>query len=222
MIICQPKFFSIILIGRQNPQILNHDFILKNNILPIDKPPFKDIIAKQAEGKSFDDFLSTPVLTKLTYKSITIVVEESRYQITDSSNTLPIDSPIVAFTKNYFSILKYTPLVLGGFNFNNLLSFDSKDEKIEFEDKFISDRNGMYKELGINNFEIGLQVSCPFNQNKIELSVSKILGNDLTKMLNFNYEFRYKDMDSFLGYLDEIPILFEKFKSILSKLKIQC
>lgn len=218
----EPKFFSIILIGRQNPQILTHDFLLKNNIIPFDKSPFKDMVTKQPEDKPFSGFLSTPVLTQLTYKNINIVIEEGRYQITDISNTLPTDSSIVIFTKNYFSVLRYTPFVLGGFNFNNLISFDSKDEKIVFENKFISDRNGVYKELGINNFEISLQVDCPFNQNKIELSFSKVAGNDLIKALNFNYEFRYKDIDSFLGNLDEVPILLEKFKSILSKLNIQC
>lgn len=222
MITCQPKFFSIILIGRQNPQILNHDFLLKNNIIPFDKSPFKDIVSKQPEEKPFNDFLSTPLLTKLTYKNINIIIEESRYQITDISNIPPADSPIVIFTKNYFSVLKYTPFVLGGFNFNYQLFFSSKDEKVDFEDSFLSDRNGIYKELGIKNFEISLQVACPFNQNKIEISISKVIGNELVKVLNFNYEFRYKDIDSFLGYLDEVPILFEKFKSILSKLKIQC
>ena len=59
-------------------------------------------------------------------------------------------------------------------------------------------------------------------RTKIELSFSKVAGNDLIKGLNFNYEFRYKDIDSFWGNLDEIPILLEKFKSILSKLNIQC
>lgn len=222
MITCQPKFFSIILIGRQNPQILNHDFLLKSNIIPFDKSPFKDITTKQPEEKPYSDFLSTPVLTKLTYKNIDIVIEEGRYQITDISSTPPTDSPIVIFTKNYFSVLKYTPFVLGGFNFHNFLSFGSKDEKIEFEDRFIADRNSTYKELGINNFEISLQMACPFNQNKIEISIAKVMANDLVKIFNFNYEFRYKDIDSFLGTLDEVPILFDKFKTILSKLKIQC
>lgn len=222
MITCQPKFFSIILIGRQNPQILNHDFLLKNNIIPFDKSPFKDIGTKQPEEKPFTGFLSTPVLTQLTYKNVNIVIEEGRYQITDNSNIPPTESSIVVFTKNYFSVLKYTPFVLGGLNFNNLISFGSKDDKINFENKFISDRNGIYKELGISNFEISLQVDCPFNQNKMGISISKIIGNDLAKVLNFNYEFRYKDIDSFLGSLDEVSILFEKLKSILSKLNIQC
>jgi len=222
MVKCQPKFFSIILIGRQNPQILNHDFLIKNNIIPFDKSPFKDIVTKQPEEKPFNDFLSTPLLTKLTYKNVNLVIEEGRYQITDIANIPPIDSPIVIFTKNYFSVLKYTPFVLGGFNFNSLLSFSSKDEKVAFENSFISDRNGIYKELGINNFEISLQMAYPFNQNQIQLSMLKMAGNDLIKVLNFNYEFRYQSMDSFLGHLDEVPILFEKFKNILSKLSIQC
>ena len=222
MITCQPKFFSVIFIGRQNPQILNHDFLLKNSIIPFEKSPFKDIVSKQSEGNPFNDFLSTPVLTKLTYKNVNIIVEESRYQITDIANTSPLESPIVEFTKKYFSVLKYTPFVIGGFNFNYQISFGSKDEKIDFENKFISDRSGIYKELGLSNFEVSFQVHCPVNQNKIEFVVSKIGGNDLAKTVNFNYEFRYNDIDSFLANLDEVPALFERFKNMLTKLKIQC
>jgi len=222
MINCQPKFFSIIFIGRQNPQILTHDFLLKNNIIPFDKAPFKDIVSKQPEDKPFSDFLSTPVLTKLTYKNINIVIEESRYQITDTANISPLESPIIQFTKNYFSVLKYTPLGLGGFNFNYFISFGSKDEKLEFENSFISDRNEIYKELGFTNFEVSLQLACPFNQNKLEFAIARVTANDLAKVFNFNYEFRYKEIDSFLANLDDIPILLKQITGMFAKLKIQC
>lgn len=222
MITAQPKFISIIFIGRQNPQILNHDFLLQNNILPTDKSPFREAVLGENKEKPFSDFISTPVLSKLTYKNINIVIEESRYQILDSASVNPTESPIVEFTKRYFSLLKYTPIALGGFNFNYLIQFGSKEERIAFENKFISDRNGVYKEIGIVNFEIGLKIECPFNDNKIEITFGKLPGNDLLKAINFNYEFRYRDMNSFLANLDDSPILFGKLKDILTKLKVQC
>ena len=38
------KFFNIVFIGRLNPQILNHDFLLNNRVLPEDKEPFKTLV----------------------------------------------------------------------------------------------------------------------------------------------------------------------------------
>lgn len=216
-----PKYFSIIFLGRQNPQILSHDFLLKNSILPLDKPPFIDIEKKSIEEKPFDGFISTPVLTNLTYKNINIAIEESRFQITDNLNIDPANSPVSIFTKNYFSVLKYTPLSAGGINFSGHILFDSLGEKTGLEDKFISARNGFYKDLGISDFEASLKILFPFNQNKIELTVSRLRANELAKLVNFNYEFAFKDINSFLSNLDEAGVLFDKFNAILTKLGVK-
>ena len=136
----QPKFFSIVLIGRHNPQILNHDFLLKNEIAP----PGRDLSNKDASGKqlekAYSHFVSTPVLASIVYGNFSIVIEESRFQITDGLGNVKSDNSIIDFTKKYFSLLKHTPLTLGGLNFNALISFDSDKEIKSFEDKFISKR----------------------------------------------------------------------------------
>lgn len=220
----EPKFFSIILIGRLNPQILNHDFLLKNNIIPLEKSPFKDIVMGKPEQNAFEDYVSTPVLSRLRYKNIDIVVEESRYQITDIAHIPPSESSIIDFTKNYFSLLKYTPLSFGGINFNSHLIFDSDKEKISFEDNFISDRGGFYKNLGINNFDVSMKLDFMFpgSQNKVELSLNKLRASPLVKMINFNYEFGFGiGMEAFLKNLDDVPNLFKKCDEILTKIGIK-
>ncbi len=219
----EPKFFSIILIGRLNPQILNHDFLLKNNIIPLEKSPFKDIIISKPEQNAFDDYVSTPVLSRLKYKNIDIVIEESRYQITDTAiaHISPSESPIIDFTKSYFSLLEHTPLSFGGINFNSHLIFDSDKEKISFEDNFISKRDGFFKDLGINNFDVSLKLDFVFPgpQNKVELSLNKLRASPLVKMINLNYEFSFATgMDIFLKNLDSVSDLFQRYREILTKL----
>jgi hypothetical protein len=220
----EPKFFSIILIGRLNPQILNHDFLLKNNIIPLEKSPFKDIVIGKPEQNAFEDYVSTPVLSRLRYKNIDIVIEESRYQITDIGHISPSESSIIDFTKNYFLLLKHTPLSFGGINFNSHLIFDSDKEKASFEDKFISNRDGFYKNLGINNFDVSIKLDfvLPGPQNKVELSFNKLRASPLVKMINFNYGFSFTiGMEAFLKNLDDVSNLFQKYGEILTKLGVK-
>ena len=73
---------SIVFTGKQNPRILNHDFLLNNGVLPKNKEPFKGLFAKQ-DSDPFTDFLSTPVLACIRYAPINLLVEENRYQIRD-------------------------------------------------------------------------------------------------------------------------------------------
>ncbi|MBI4334639.1 MAG: hypothetical protein HY673_25575 [Chloroflexi bacterium] len=89
------RFFSIVLIGRQNPQILTHDFLLKNEVLPKDREPFKGLITEEG-SLPFTEFISTPVITSITYGPISITIEENRYQITDNRFEDPPSSPIMS------------------------------------------------------------------------------------------------------------------------------
>ena len=100
MPIFDPKLFSIVFIGRQNPQILNHDFLIKNEVLPVKREPFKSLIKDSSQKKPpFTSYLSTPVVTALDYKWISIIVEENRFQIKDAKFNVPSKSPIITITK---------------------------------------------------------------------------------------------------------------------------
>jgi hypothetical protein len=78
----QGQSIGIVLLGRHNPQILNHDFLLKHKVLPVDQEPFASLL-KQQEGQAFTEFICTPVISSLRYGPVNIVVEDGRFQIGD-------------------------------------------------------------------------------------------------------------------------------------------
>jgi len=73
-------FVNLVLIGGQNPQILNVDFLRTNDIVSPDQPPFKELFAK---NKPFTKFVSTPVFANLVLENIEFTVDEQRFMIRD-------------------------------------------------------------------------------------------------------------------------------------------
>jgi len=59
------------------------------------------------------------------------------------------------------------------------------------------------------------------NEDQIELRVDKSKKHQEKAMLNFNFEFTYDDIDSFIGKLDEVDGVYKIFKEILKKLKTE-
>ena len=103
MPIFSPTFFSIVFLGSHNPQILNHDFLLKNQVLPIKEEPFSSLIEKASEKHPpFTQYVSTPLVTTLSYEWISIIIEQNRYQIKDVNFKTPLESPIISISKEYF------------------------------------------------------------------------------------------------------------------------
>lgn len=216
------KIFSIIFVGRQNPQILNHEFLLKNNIFPTDKLPFKDIPLDSKEKKPFDNFVSIPVMANLRYKNVNITIEENRYQISDKLKGAPNESSIIEFTKRYFNLLRYTPITVGGFNFKGSILFDSDADRSALENKLIIDKKKICESLGLKGFESSFKLEYPCENGRAMLSIQNVRINKMIKNVNFNYEFNYKDIDSFLKNLDLVSLLYGKFKSILKKIGVIC
>lgn len=217
-----PKFFSIVLLGRQNPQILNHDFLIKNRVLPIRKEPFRSLIRNSSEEKQpFSEFLSTPPVTTLTYKWISIIIEINRYQIRDNNFKVPSNSPIVNITKQYFGkFLTYTPFQLGGMNFAFKLGFsDDKDEK-DFDDRLGIDREKFGTCLKTEKARFSTRINSPWNDGQIEIQINKPKKGLKDGEINFNFEFFYENIDSFIGKLDEADKAYKLFNDILKKLKV--
>ena len=53
----------------------------------------------------------------------------------------PLSSPIIHIKKKYFGdILKFTPFILGGVNFNGIIKFDDRKEEETFDKQFGIDR----------------------------------------------------------------------------------
>ena len=215
------RYFSIIFIGKQNPQILNHDFLVKHNILPENKEPFQTLFAN-SESNPFSEFISTPVLTSLKYGPIIITIEENRYQIVDNSFDEPLSSPIIEITKKYFgNILRYTPFIVGGFNFKGILKFDDLKDEESFDNNLGVDRNRIRNLLDENDVRMGLTLSYPWNNGIIEINLPKAKERLKPGEINFNYEFNYKNIDDFIKRLDDLPLVYEKFINFIESFDIR-
>lgn len=219
-----PKNFSIVFIGRQNPQILNHDFLINNRVLPTKREPFKSLIKDSSEKTPpFTQFLSTPVVTTLVYKWISIIAEEGRFQIKDNNFGIPSKSPIISITKKYFGEhLRYTPFQLGGINFAGELNFANENDEIAFDKKLGIDCKTFANYFKIEEkVQYSTKLNYPLNEDQIELRVDKSKKHQEKAMLNFNFEFIYDDIDSFLSRLDKVDGIYKIFKEILKKLKTE-
>ncbi len=221
MPIFEGKFFSIIFLGKQNPQILNHDFLVNNKVLPKNKEPFKTLFSRK-NAESFTDFVSTPVLVSIKYDTISITVEENRFQIMDFKFEDPLSSPIIQIAKKYFGdILKFTPFILGGVNFNGIIKFsDNKDEEM-FDKQLGMEREKVSNIFRVNNIRMGFSFSYPFNKGIVEINLPKLKDRSKPGTVNFNYEFKYENISNFIANLDDLPIVYKKFCELLESLKVR-
>jgi len=218
-----PNFFSIVFIGRQNPQILNHDFLTNNQVLPIRREPFKSLIKNSSKEKPpFTEYLSTPVVTTLAYKWISIIVEENRFQIKDSNFKIPSKSPVISIIKEYFGKrLRYTPFLLGGINFAGKLNFSDEDDERDFDKRLGIDIKKFETYFKTKRGRYSPKINFFWNKDQIEFRVDKpkegLMGGDI----NFNFEFKYENINSFISKLDDTDKVYKRFKEILKNLKVE-
>ncbi len=226
MPIFNPKFFSIVFLGSQNPQILNHDFLIDNQILPIEKEPFKSLMERASKEKPpFTQYLSTPLVASLTYKWISIIVEQNRYQIKDTHFTTPLESPIISIPKEYFGrVLKHTPITLGGINFGGDIIFSDEADEVGFDESLGIDRQKFQSHLGLVKTQYSPKINLVWDdgqEDQFELSLKKPKNFSGACAVNFNFEFIYKDMNSFVKKIDEAGKVHERFYTILRKLNVE-
>lgn len=221
-----PKFFSVVLLGRQNPQILNHDFLIRNQVLPNKREPFKSLIKNSSDEKPpFTQYLSTPLITTLVYKWISIIVDQERYQIKDSNNIVPSKSPIISITKKYFGeLLRYTPFRLGGINFAGDLVFSDAEDEKAFDEKLGINCKKFEDYFKIDKAQYSTKISFPLEgdqENQIELRVDKPKRFSGTSSISFNFEFIYKKIDSFIDKLEGADKAYKIFQEILKKMEVE-
>lgn len=215
------RFLSIVFIGRQNPQILNHDFLISNEVLPREDDPFKKLFAENSP-QPFTEFISTPVLSSIKYGPISITIEESRYQIRDDRFSRPLSSPIVQITKNYFGkLLRHTPLYVGGFNLSGIIEFTDPDDEQNFDRRLGMSREQLCKMADADEIRVSIFFSFCWKNGMIEIRLPK--PKELTKPgeFNFNYEFKYQDIDNFLANLEDFEQVYDKFDNLLESLNVE-
>ncbi len=223
MPIFTPKYFSIVFIGRQNPQILNHLFLVQHKILPVRREPFRSLIKNSSKEKPpYTGYLSTPVVTTLTYQWVSLIVEENRFQIKDTNIKIPAKSPIIQITKKYFGeLLRYTPFTVGGINFSGTLAFmNGKDER-DFDNSLGIDAKRFRSYIDTSAVRYSSKINFLWDGDQIEFRVNKPKEGQKNSNLNFNFEFAYRDIDSFIGKLDETDRVYKKFNRILKQLNVE-
>jgi len=215
------QLFSIVVIGRLNPQILNHDFLINNEILPVSEEPFKSLLAKE-NGNPFTEFVSTPVLSSIKYDSISMVIEESRYQIKDSNYGNPVSSPIIDITKKYLGeILKHTPMTVGGINLSGNITFDDEKDEQGFNERFGVNKDTLISHAGTEDIRIGMNIAFTWLEGFVDVQVPRSRGSSVSRAINFNYEFKYNNMKDFFGNLDKVDQIQGKFSELLKSLGVE-
>jgi len=214
------RFFSIVLVGHQNPQILNHDFLIKNGILQVDKEPFKSLI-EENPTKPFDEFVSVPILATIRYGPVSITVQEDRYQILDNRFARPADSPIIEITRNYFrKHLRYTPFVAGGMNLNGVIRFSDPGDEITFDERLGINRGRIVELLQTDEVRAGAALVAAYRNGFIEAQITKPKDQPSAGLLNLNYEFKFQDIDSFIANLEDGEVLYLELQRILGELGV--
>ncbi len=202
------NFFSIVLVGRPNPQILNHDFLVQNGILPNEEP----FVRKLQEGETpYSDFFSTPPVAQIAYGKYSILVQEDRYQAMDSTGGDPVTSPIIPTTNRYFGdVLKYTPFKLGGLNLNCDLHVDDEAEAGRIDHLLGIDRERAATAFASGSPVVSITASFAFENGRLMVVTAKPKDASKPVKLNFNYEFDYPgEMPAFLSRLGDIRMLVE-------------
>jgi hypothetical protein len=213
------QYFSIVLLGRHNPQILNHDFLVQNEVLPHDVDPFAELL-RRPEAPPFSEFVSTPVLVSLQYGPITIMIDENRYQAVDAGSSDPQSSPITTITQRYFRLLRYTPVTLGGLNFHGVVRFEDDADEHAVDERLGIQRGSVAALAGSVEVRTSLTFSAPWREGSIELQVVKPRGTAHMATINFNFEFPYDGMDAFLSRLDNIDDVSQRFEELLKSLDL--
>ena len=171
MATAKQRFFSIVLVGGQNPQILNHDFLVANRVLP-DKEPF---VSQKADKRDnpFTEFFSTPPVARIAYGDYSILVQQDRYQAIDVTGADPTETPIIGITRKYFGeVLEYTPFTLGGLNLNCELMFKA-DEERKLDRALGVDHNKVKEAFACDNAVVSLTTRFPFLEGNLLVGVAK-------------------------------------------------
>ena len=208
MATAKQRFFSIVLVGGQNPQILNHDFLVANSVLP-DTEPFVCQKGKEKDNP-FTDFFSSPPVARIAYGNYSILVQQDRYQAMDTTGADPTQTPIIGITKKYFGgVLEYTPFTLGGLNLNCELTFKA-DEERKLDELLGVDHNRVRHAFACDNAVVSSTTAFPFLAGRLLIGVAKPKEADKPSTVNFNYEFPYPgNMKEFLANLDFVTKLVE-------------
>lgn len=95
------------------------------------------------------------------------------------------------------------------------------EEERNFDDRLGIDNKKFETYFKVNKVRISNRITFPWNDDQLELRIDKPKKDLNISNLNFNFEFTYENIDSFIGKLDKVDKVYMKFKEILRKLNVE-
>jgi len=209
---------NLVAIGRQNPQIINADWLKVNNVVPLNVSPFKELFAQE---KSFSKFVSTPVFANLVLGPIEFVVDQERFLITDTAINEWNDTRIFEISEKYFSVLCHTPIRLVGINMVANLTFSDPREDSGFQELFLPKEARVFSAIASKdvNASAAIRYLYPNGSGRLTLGLGELRQKEkIERMVHLNYEFDFKGWPNFKSELKQVPKVGEYWNGVLNQL----
>jgi hypothetical protein len=186
---------NVVVIGNMNPQIINHEWLLKEKIINE-----KYFVSSQPGESPFKQYISTPLLTQIIYDNIKFTVEMQRFEL--STQQKNINSDIFNITKEYFSKLIHTPVTRLGFNIIGFIKFKSVEELEKFNKKWLNYSDSLVNLVG--NKEISLGFGFTFKEDNALYRLDCMAPDaQYRRQARFNCEFNIKATTDIINILSD-------------------
>ena len=186
---------NIVIIGNMNPQIINHEWLLKEKIISE-----KHFVSNQSGQSPFGTYINTPPLTQITYKNIKFTVEMQRFELSTQEKSL--NSDIFNIAKEYFIKLSHTPVTKLGFNIIGFIEFKPIEELEKFNKKWLNYSDSLVKLVG--NQEVNLGFGFIFKEAGAQYRLDCMVPDKQNRRrIRFNCEFDIKDTNDIVNILSD-------------------
>ncbi len=186
---------NVVVIGNMNPQILNHNWLLKEKIIP------PKLLASGQDVVPFSNYVSTPPFTTITYGKLSFNVDINRFTLQGNQNDL--NTEVFSIAKKYFSKLSHTPVQKLGFNLYATVKFDSTEEEKGFINKWVSSSDSLKELFNNRNIQLGFTVISKKGKVRYQLSCIRKSVDRKNILLNCNCEFDVSNTNQLVKYLSE-------------------
>lgn len=193
----------VVLARNHNPAIPSKDWLEKKKI--ITEEPI--------------NFVNTPVFSLFETKNLTLIVDQSRWQISlKVINQVNIEALPVITTK-YLKALPETPYHAIGLNFQ----YTGKPMRGEncfeiIKNVFISDTQKVKSAINSKNFDFGGIIYFDQEKVRVKIALDPLLKTEQDVAVTFNYHLESKEVEEILANLTKFRKYAQQSKDILNKL----